>query len=70
MSANVETTAVEFGPAEAGTPRRGPWRQAARRFRRRPLGVAALTLLVAIFVTGVLADKLAPYPAGEEFLEF
>lgn len=70
MSANVETTAVEFGPAEAGTPRRGPWRQAGRRFRRRPLGIGALVVLVAIFVTGVLADKLAPYPAGEEFLEF
>jgi len=51
-------------------PRRGPWRQALHRFRRRPLGIAALVLLLAIILTGLLAKQLAPYPAGEEFLEF
>jgi peptide/nickel transport system permease protein len=55
---------------DTSLPRRGPWRQAARRFARRPLGLAALATLLAIFVVGVFADKLAPYPAGEEFLEF
>jgi peptide/nickel transport system permease protein len=51
-------------------PRRGPWRQALHRFRRRPLGIAALVLLLAIILPGLLAKQLAPYPAGEEFLEF
>ena len=55
---------------DTSVPRRGPWRQALVRFRRRPLGVAAFVLLLAIFLTGLLADRLAPYPAGEEFLEF
>jgi ABC-type dipeptide/oligopeptide/nickel transport system permease subunit len=69
LSAGVET-AVGLEPVSAGVPRRGPWRQALRRFRRRPLGIAALAVLVALFVAGVLAGVLAPYPAGEEFLEF
>jgi peptide/nickel transport system permease protein len=51
-------------------PRRGPWRQAARRFGRRPLGIAALVLLVAIFVVGLLARRLVPYAPGELFLEY
>jgi peptide/nickel transport system permease protein len=51
-------------------PRRGPWRQALVRFRRRPLGVVALVILFAFFVVGLAASKLAPYAAGEEFLEY
>ena len=43
-----------------------PW----SRFRRRPAGVAALAVLVALFVTGLLAATIAPYPAGDEFLAF
>jgi peptide/nickel transport system permease protein len=50
--------------------RRGPWAQALRRFRRRPLGVAALLILVAFFVVGLLASRLAPYSAGSEFVQF
>jgi peptide/nickel transport system permease protein len=57
-------------PVETEVPGRGPWRQAARRFRRHPLGVAALAVLVALFVVGLLAAVLAPYPAGDEFLEY
>lgn len=48
---------------------KGPWRQALSRFRRRRLGVAALAVLALIFLTGALADTLAPYPPGRAFLE-
>jgi ABC-type dipeptide/oligopeptide/nickel transport system permease subunit len=69
VSARVDTAAgIEL--AVAGVRPRGPWRQAARRFRRRPLGVAALAVLAALFVVGLLAATLAPYAAGDEFLEF
>src|SRR3954465_2770709 len=50
--------------------RRGPWRQGASRFRRRPLGVAAAILLLLFFLVGLFAQALAPYDAGHEFLEF
>jgi ABC-type dipeptide/oligopeptide/nickel transport system permease subunit len=50
--------------------RSGPWRQAAIRFRRRPLGVAALALLVLFVVLGALAGVLAPYYPGREFVQF
>jgi peptide/nickel transport system permease protein len=60
---------VEAG-AEPRVRRRGPWRQAASRFRRRPLGIAAAALLLFIFLVGLLAQALAPYDAGHEFLEF
>jgi ABC-type dipeptide/oligopeptide/nickel transport system permease subunit len=56
--------------ADAGVRRRGPWRQAIVRFRRRRAGIAALAVLLALFVTGLLAATIAPYPAGDEFLEF
>jgi peptide/nickel transport system permease protein len=49
---------------------RGPWRQAASRFRRRPLGVVAALLLLLFFLVGLFAPALAPYDAGHEFLEF
>lgn len=69
MSAGADIAAAP-SPAEAGVLRRGPWRQAARRFRRNRLGVASLVVLLALFVVGLLAAQLAPYPAGDEFLEF
>ena len=34
------------------------------------LGVAALVVLLVLFVTGLLAATIAPYPAGDEFLEY
>jgi peptide/nickel transport system permease protein len=55
---------------DTGVPRRGPWRQAAVRFRGRPVGIVALAILLVLFVVGLLASRLAPYPAGDEFLEF
>lgn len=62
----VDAEAVE----EPRLARRGPWRQAASRFRRRPLGLAAAGLLLFIFLVGLAAQALAPYDAGHEFLEF
>lgn len=55
---------------DAGVRRRGPWRQAVARFRRQPAGIAALAVLLALVVTGLLAATIAPYRAGDEFLEF
>ena len=51
------------------TTRRGPWRQAAARFLRRPLGVVALAAVAAFFVVALLAPVLAPYPVGQIFIE-
>src|SRR3954449_10323214 len=44
--------------------RRGPWRQALARFRRRPLGVAAAVFLLVLIAVGLFAEQLAPYDAG------
>jgi peptide/nickel transport system permease protein len=52
-----------------GTRRRGPWRQAARRFRRRPEGVVALAVVLVLFVIGLLAPLIAPYTVGRLFIE-
>jgi peptide/nickel transport system permease protein len=49
--------------------RRGPWRQATSRFGRRPLGLAALAILVVFVVVGALAGILAPYYPGQEFVQ-
>jgi ABC-type dipeptide/oligopeptide/nickel transport system permease subunit len=56
-------------PRMQGTAR-GPWRQAARRFRGRPLGVAALTMLIVFAIVGLLARTIAPYAADDEFIRF
>jgi peptide/nickel transport system permease protein len=61
---------VEHADAAAHVRRRGPWRQAAARFRQRKLGLAAVALLLFIFLVGLLAQALAPYDPGHEFLEF
>ena len=64
--------AIEAGtaPDELVFRRLGPWRQAAARFRRRPLGIAALALLVGLVVVGVLAGEIAPYYPGQEFIQY
>jgi ABC-type dipeptide/oligopeptide/nickel transport system permease subunit len=41
--------------------RRGPWRQAAVRFRKQRLALAALAILLGIFLVGALASLIAPY---------
>lgn len=64
--------AIEIGaaPDELVVARLGPWRQAASRFRRRPLGIAALALLVGLVVVGLLAGEIAPYYPGQEFIQY
>ncbi|HZS23623.1 MAG TPA: ABC transporter permease [Gaiellaceae bacterium] len=49
---------------------RGPWRQALGRFRRHPLGIAALVGLVVFVVVGALAGTISPYYPGQEFIQF
>jgi len=56
-----------FVPASA---RSGPWLQALRRFRRRPLGIVAAIVFAAFVVVAVFAGTIAPYAAGQEFLQF
>ena len=59
--------------AEAVDPslyRRGPWRQALGRFRRRRSGIVAACVFGFFVVVAVFAGTLAPYPAGQEFLQF
>jgi ABC-type dipeptide/oligopeptide/nickel transport system permease subunit len=69
--ASGELSATTSTAASAETVRaRGPWRQAAARFRRRPLGIAALLLTMAFVVTALLAPRLAPYPGQELFFQF
>jgi peptide/nickel transport system permease protein len=57
-------------PGESLVRSRGPWRQAAARFRRRPLGVAALLVVLAFALVAAFADRLAPYPAARLFFEY
>jgi peptide/nickel transport system permease protein len=52
------------------TVRRGPWRQAFGRFRRRRLGLASLAVFGLLCVVAAVAGMLAPYQAGQIFLEF
>jgi ABC-type dipeptide/oligopeptide/nickel transport system permease subunit len=59
-------------PPEAvglGVARLGPWRQAAARFRRRPLGLVAVLALVVLVAIGALAGVFAPYYPGQEFIQ-
>lgn len=58
------------GASESIAPARGPWRQALARYRRRPLGLAALVLLLVFLVVGLLARTIAPYAADDEFIQF
>ena len=61
---------AEPAPPEERVRRRGPWLQAFSRFRRRPLGVAALLILIAFALVAALADTIAPYPAARLFIEY
>lgn len=62
--------AAGLAPGESLVRSRGPWRQAASRFRRKPLGVFALLVVLAFALVAALADRLAPYPAARLFLEY
>jgi peptide/nickel transport system permease protein len=65
----VSTTAAPAVAVPTTAPR-GPWRQAIHRFWRRPLGVTALSIVVAFFIVGFLAKRIAPYAADDEFLKY
>jgi peptide/nickel transport system permease protein len=69
VNAGVGSVA-EIGADAPFVGRRGPWRQAAARFRRRPLGVAALGFLVVLVLVGVFAGEIAPYYPGQEFIQY
>jgi ABC-type dipeptide/oligopeptide/nickel transport system permease subunit len=61
VSGNVETE-TESDPGESnGTRSRGPWRRAARRYLRRPAGVVAHVVLLALAVVGAEAGRIARY---------
>jgi len=54
--------AVEVEPAALQSARvvsRGYWRASGRRFLRQPIAVSALVLLIALFVVGALAQRIA-----------
>jgi len=67
VSAGVES-AAQAEAFELPVSHRGPWRQALARFRRRPLGVVSVGLILVVFLVGALAGVIAPYYAGQEFL--
>lgn len=48
----------------------GPWRQAAARFRRRPLGMLAVLVVAAFVVVAAIAPRVAPYAGHQLFFEF
>jgi ABC-type dipeptide/oligopeptide/nickel transport system permease subunit len=56
--------------AEAQLRRRGPWRQALGRLRRRPLGIAAGLVVVAFMVVALLTPRIAPYSGAQLFYPF
>jgi ABC-type dipeptide/oligopeptide/nickel transport system permease subunit len=69
LSAAADTTRERWGNAEVAPPRRrGPWVQAAHRFRRRRLGIVALGVLLLVVLAGVLAPVIAPHsPTAFDF---
>lgn len=58
---NAVDTTWEAQRAAAREPARGPWRRALGLFGRQRVGVLALAILVAMFVAGALATRIAPY---------
>lgn len=65
----MEVAETRFG-GELGPVRRGgPWRQAFGRLRRRPLALAASAAVGVFFLVALLAPMVAPYPAGQTFLD-
>lgn len=66
------TDVIAAGRSGAGAPARGhgPWRQAATRFARRPLGVLALLVVLVFVVVAFLAPYIAPYAGQQLFFEY
>ncbi|HEU5012075.1 MAG TPA: ABC transporter permease [Roseiflexaceae bacterium] len=55
-----DTPAV--APSEQYRPASNLWRDAARRFRKNKLAVAALVVMILLILTAIFADVIAPYP--------
>jgi glutathione transport system permease protein len=68
--ATEEITAIERRSQGQRLRRRGPWVQAAARFRRRRLGVVALLVVCTFAISGFLAGTIAPYAPGQIFAQF
>jgi peptide/nickel transport system permease protein len=54
----------------AGVRSRGPWSRALRRLRRRPLGLAALFVLLCFAVAALIAPSVSPYSAARVWVQF
>ena len=63
---------IAAAPGRAGglLRRRGPWLQALARFRRRPIGVAALLVVLAYAIVALLAPAIAPYSEYQIFYQY
>jgi len=57
-------TEAESAPDGLGPRSRGPWRRAARNYLRRPVGVVALVVLLALVAVAVEAGRIARYPVN------
>jgi ABC-type dipeptide/oligopeptide/nickel transport system permease subunit len=57
-------TEAESGRNGLGPRSRGPWRRAARRYLRRPVGVVALGVLLALIAVALEAGRIARYPVN------
>jgi peptide/nickel transport system permease protein len=69
--ASGELSAATSTESTAGVSRaRGPWLQAAYRFRRRPIGIAALVVVLAFVAVALLAPRLAPYTGAQLFFQY
>jgi peptide/nickel transport system permease protein len=68
--AATEVSAVAEQGAEGGVRSRGPWSQALARLRRRPLGLAAIFVLLCFVVTALLTPSVSPYSAGRVWVQF
>jgi ABC-type dipeptide/oligopeptide/nickel transport system permease subunit len=63
---------IAEAPAHRGVRirRRGPWLHALARFRRRPLGLAALLVVLAYAIVAVFAPAIAPYSEYQIFFQY
>jgi peptide/nickel transport system permease protein len=61
VGGGVATEADDELDESGGSRSRGPWRRAARRYLRRPVGVVALVVLLVLVAVGVEAGRIAPY---------
>lgn len=68
MSAPVSLTPPAGGPSKLGTTKRSLWQDAARRFRRNPLAMFGLLLLLFFLSLALFADVIAPHDYDKVFL--